>query len=268
MHDRISVNNLCFVTADLASDIESWRLLEAPRIGVYAQKLMDEGWEPSLERLAGAGLRVETLVHPCYAQLDDDAQCEAMTRDLSRTLEAGRALGARSVYTSTGGRGRLTWEEAAERFRTAVAPCLEQARRADIELLTEPAPPVYADAYFIHSLRDTVLLAEQAGIGVCIDVFSCWTEAQLRETIRRAMPRCHLVQLGDYSLGDRGFPCRSVLGEGSIPLERILGWILEAGYTGAFDLELMGPRIDELGHREAAARSAQWLDDWLARAGA
>jgi hypothetical protein len=34
-----------------------------------------------------------------------------------------------------------------------------------------------------HSLRDTVTLAEIAGLGVCIDLYSCWWEADLKRTL-------------------------------------------------------------------------------------
>lgn len=99
-------------------------------------------------------------------------------------------------------------------------------------------------------------LAELAGIGVCIDIYACWAEAALQETIERAMPRCHLIQVSDYVYGDRSLPSRAVPGDGAIPLERILGWALDAGYAGAFDLELIGPRIDAEGRREATRRAA------------
>ncbi len=33
-------------------------------------------------------------------------------------------------------------------------------------------------------------------------------------------------------IGDRFLPARAVPGDGAIPLERILGWLLEAGYLG------------------------------------
>jgi sugar phosphate isomerase/epimerase len=82
------------------------------------------------------------------------------------------------------------------------------------------------------------------------------------------MPRCHLVQVSDYVLGDRGFPCRAVPGDGGIPLEEIISWILEAGYQGPFDLELFGPRIEREGHYEAVARTGDRLGEMLIRLGA
>jgi sugar phosphate isomerase/epimerase len=268
VHHRISVNNLCFPGSPLDTDIQRWRSLGARRIGIQSAKMQAEGWDAYVESLRDAGFEVETIVHLNSNRFDDDVQIESFEKQLSRTLAAAKALGARTVYTTSGARGALTWEETAQRFCSAIAPCAAEARRAGIQLLVEPAPVVYAEFYFTHTLRDAVQLAEQAGVGVVIDIFSCWTEAQLRESIERAIERCHLVQVADYVLGDRAFPCRAVPGDGAIPLERIIGWILEAGYRGAFDLELIGPRIDREGHCEAVRRTAERLGELLVRLGA
>jgi len=58
-------------------------------------------------------------------------------------------------------------------------------------------------------------------------------------------------------------PARAVPGEGAIPIRRILEWTLQAGYTGAFDIELIGPRIDAEGRLPAVRRSAQILGQML-----
>jgi len=268
MHDRISVNDLCFPGSPLATDIERWKSLGARRIGIQTTKIQAEGWDAYIDRMRGSGFEVETIVHFNAHRFDDDAHIEPFRSELTRTLSAAETLGARSVYLNSGSRGSLTWEETAQRFCTAIAPCADLARRAGVELLVEPAPALYADRYFTHTLRDAVQLAEQAGVGVVIDIFACWTEARLRESIERAMKRCHLVQVADYVLGDRALPCRAVPGDGAIPLARMFGWILEAGYCGAFDLELIGPRIDAEGHCEAVRRTADRLGELLTRLGA
>ena len=79
------------------------------------------------------------------------------------------------------------------------------------------------------------------------------------------MPMTGLVQASDYVLGDRTAPCRAVPGDGAIPLERLLGDILDAGYTGVFDLELVGPRIEAEGNRAATRRAAERLSEILYR---
>jgi sugar phosphate isomerase/epimerase len=119
-----------------------------------------------------------------------------------------------------------------------------------------------------HTLHDAIAVAERAGIGVCIDLFSCWTESGLRENLRRAMPDCALVQVSDYTFGDRSLPCRTVPGDGGMPLERLIGWVVEAGYRGSWEFELIGPRIEKEGVAKATARSAAWLTQALQRLGA
>ena len=89
----------------------------------------------------------------------------------------------------TGGRGESSWEQAAERFCAAIAPCVREAQQAGVALAIENASALYADIHIAHTLRDTIKLAEMAGLGVCIDLFHCWTEAHLAGLVDRALPR-------------------------------------------------------------------------------
>jgi len=59
-----------------------------------------------------------------------------------------------------------------------------------------------------------------------------------------------------------------VPGDGDIPLERILATVLEAGYAGCFDLELIGPAINDEGYASAVHRGLDWLGETLTRFGA
>jgi sugar phosphate isomerase/epimerase len=134
-----------------------------------------------------------------------------------------------------------------------------------MKLMIENASALYADIHIAHSLGDTLALAERAGLGICIELFFCWAEAGLSDLFRRAVSYCGLVQVSDYLLGDRALPARAVPGDGVIPLERLLCDILEAGYLGVFDIELIGPRISAEGPRAATARAAEHLSAILER---
>jgi sugar phosphate isomerase/epimerase len=101
-----------------------------------------------------------------------------------------------------------------------------------------------------------------------MDFFACWAEAGLQESIKRAMPRLQLAQVCDYVYGDKSMPCRAVPGDGAIPIKRMIGWLLDAGYTGAFDLELPGPRIQKEGAVAAVRRSADKVGEILQSLGA
>ncbi len=52
------------------------------------------------------------------------------------------------------------------------------------------------------------------------------------------------------------------------PLIWILAAVLESGYDGPFDLELLGPRIDAEGGRAALRRGAARLSELLSGLGA
>ena len=270
MHDRISVNALCFLGQPFAELTGIWRELGARRVSIVSGLLFDEGLDAAKAALATGDYRLETISHQfLVGPLERNEESWQVARKrLSKVITDAKALGGHSIYMVTGGHGSLTWEEAAECFSAAVAPCILKAEAAGIKLLIEPSPPVYVHSNLSHSLRDTVTLAEMAGIGVCIDIFSSWSEAGLRETIERAMPRCHLVQIGDYVMGDQSLPSRAVVGDGVIPIRRICDWILSAGYTGRFDLELLGPRIEKEGRVAAVGRTAQRLGEILQSLGA
>lgn len=272
MHERICIHPMCFAGATFRELAENWRKLGARRVGLISNHIADEGLAAVQDAIGSGGHRVETINHvflPFGAHLDGgEASWQEPRARLSRLIEDAKVLGAHSIYIMSGGRGALTWEDAAECFARALAPCVAQAKDAGIALLIEDASPLYAEIHLAHNLRDTLTLAEIAGIGVCIDFFACWTEAGLQETIRRATPRCHLVQVCDYVYGARSLPSRAVPGDGVIPVKRLIGWLLDAGYEGAFDLELLGPRIDKEGHLAAAKRAAENVGEILRSFGA
>jgi sugar phosphate isomerase/epimerase len=272
MHERISVHSICFAGSSLGDLAGYWSELGLHRVSLVSDLLLAEHGVPAAQAALGSGdYSVETITHGFLGggHLERSAHAWSEARGkLNRLIEIAATLGAQSIYMLTGGHGSLTWDEAADNFCEAVAPCVQQAKAAGIPLMIEDAPPLYADMHIAHSLRDTVTLAEMAGLGVCIDLFSCWTEAGLRQSIERAIPRCQIVQVCDYVYGDRSLPSRAVPGDGAIPLERILGWILEAGYRGAFDLELIGPRIDRGGRLTEVRRAAQYVGNMLRSLGA
>jgi sugar phosphate isomerase/epimerase len=271
MHERLSVHAICFPDAGLGELDGYWRELGAHRVSLVSSLLLDGDLTAAQEILKAGRYHVETITHPFLADRNLESREESWreARDtLTRLIHAAKSVGARSIYMLTGGHGSLTWEEAAEAFRTAIAPCVTQAKAAGIPLMVENSSALYAHVHIAHTLRDAVTLAQSAGIGVCMDLFACWTEAGLRETIERAMSNCHVIQVCDYVYGDRALPSRAVPGDGAIPVKRILEWVLKAGYTGPFDLELIGPRIDAEGRLQAVRRAASNVGEMLRVLGA
>jgi sugar phosphate isomerase/epimerase len=267
MHDRISINPICFRGADFQVLSGYWAEVGIRRVSLWSEHIMAEGRASVMKALQVGHYQVETITHHFLESghhLEPRQESWHGPRErLMRLIDDGQQFGARSIYVQTGGHGTLTWEEAAQVFSEAISPCVARAKAAGVFLLVEEVAPSRADFHIVHSLRDAVTLAEMADVGICLDIFSCWTEAGLEKSIRDAAPRCALVQISDYVFGDTTVPGRAVPGDGDIPLDRILNWILGAGYSGAFDLELVGPRIDREGHLAATRRALSRVGDML-----
>ena len=247
---RVSVHSVTFLGAAPDELAGYWRDLGVSRLSLIDTQLN----EPRLtEVIAADGYSVETVYH-----LFDS------TAGLCQVIDAAAGVGARAVYMLTGGRGEVSWEEAADRFCAAVQPCVAAGREAGAALAIENASGLYADLHFAHTLSDTVELAERAGLGVCVDLFHCWTEAHLSALVERAMPRLEMIQLSDYVLGARALPARAVPGDGAIPVESFLAEVLAKGYRHGVDLELIGPRIEREGPLAAARRACDVTSAMLA----
>jgi sugar phosphate isomerase/epimerase len=265
MHDRVSINGLCFPGEDLPTIAGYWRELKPRRIG-FPSTIMPADLSVAKEIIREGPYQLDSVVYLLLTGRSLEASEEVWASEraqLSKVIRDVAELGGQSVYLLTGGRGSLTWEAAAERFCAGIAPCVAEAKAAGLKVLIEPATAFHADLHIAHTLRDTTLLAEMAGIGVNIDIFACWTEAGLKAAIERAAPRLHLVQVSDYVFEDRSLPCRAVPGDGAIPIKRIFDWLLSAGYAGGFDLELIGPRIDAEGRVAACRRGAEHVSEIL-----
>jgi hypothetical protein len=109
MHDRISVNSICFPDASLADLARHWRELGAGRVSFVSSQLSDDDLGAVQSLLAVGGHRVETITHVFTDTLvaHKEGWHEARTR-LSRLINTARKIGARSIYMLTGGRGAMS----------------------------------------------------------------------------------------------------------------------------------------------------------------
>lgn len=263
-HKRLSVHNVTFYGASPAQLQAHWAALGVSRLSILDSQLLD----PELPMLLQHNDYTVEAVYHLFAGGSLTSDPRAARQALSTVIDAAADVGAHTVYMLTGGRGNLTWKQAAERFCALVAPCAARAKAAGVVLAIENASSLYADIHLAHTLRDTIALAEMSDLGICIDVFHCWAEGDFEALVQRALPRTALIQLSDYVLGDRALPGRAVPGDGAIPLEAFVAQTLAGGYPHGFDLELIGPRIEQEGRTESARRACDVVGNMLHRLGA
>ncbi len=254
-HPRISVNSICSLYQPLPADVRLWADLGVGHVGLTSTKLEAEGWEPALAMVRQAGLRVSNVASENVAVAAD-------------CLHFAASVGAPTVYLCTGPAAAPSWDGAVESFCGSMSPLVALAGRLGVRLAVESTLPLRAHRSFVFSLRDAFDVAHAAGIGVVADINSCWYERRVDELIRENVESLALIQISDYVLGTFDSPNRAVPGDGDIPLARLLSTLLDAGYEGPFDLEVLGPRIEEEGYSSAIRRSIDGTAAILDRIGA
>lgn len=268
LHPRISVSAISTYRWSLDEDLAFYADAGIRHVGISVAKLEQAGWDDGVRRVCDAGLRVGNLIGLGPFHLVDPTRWDRQRARLERSLTAASDLAAECVVFTTGPAGSLTWEEAADALEAALASTLADAGRRGVAFALEHTNSLRVDVGFVHTLRDAVALARRLGTDVCVELNACWAERGLAETIERGIERFRLVQVSDFAVGTLTTPDRLVPGDGDVPLVRILREILAAGYGGAFDLELIGPRIEEEGYASALRRATEWLSATLADLGA
>ena len=268
MTSRVSVSAISTYRLSLAEDLAFWSAHGIDHVGVSVAKLEAAGIEEGARRLRDSGVRVTNLIGIGPFRLDQPEQWDTQRDRIRKALDAAEALSADCMILTTGPAGQLPWEDAADALEAALQPVIEDANGRGIPFGLEHTNSLRPDVGFIHSLRDCVDVARRMGIGVCVETNACWAERGLADTIRSGVETFRIVQVSDYAIGTHCTPDRRVPGDGDIPFDRILGQMLAAGYEGAFDLELIGPKIDEEGYESACTRSVANLGTMLEKLGA
>jgi sugar phosphate isomerase/epimerase len=266
LHQRLSVSSVCLgPNTSLEDDLAFFSSRGISRVGFRKEKLEARGWTSGIENVQRSGISVEYLIHAQMFTLDSPKAWIQESTSLIRTLDAAAQIGVSRVYGTTGPAGQLTWEQAATALVSAIRPAAEHAERTGIKLMLENTNALNQASNFVYNLADLVDLARDAHLGICVDVFHCWRERGLEQSFRRAGANLLLVQLSDYVPGTTEMRDRAVPGDGIIPLERLIKWLLDAGYAGIFDLETLGPRIEAEGVETATLRGAKYVSTMLDR---
>jgi sugar phosphate isomerase/epimerase len=272
VHPQLSVSAVSSWGWTLDEDLRFWATHGIDHVGLSWRKLARAPGGPSAAaaRVRDAGLRVSNVVELGWFTLADRTTWPRQQERLAAAAEAAATTRAGCLVLTTGPAGGLDWDDAAAAFGEALAPVRPLAERAGVRLTVENTSPMRVDLSFAITLRDTVDLARALGLGVCVEVTSCFSERALTATLAAAAAHGTLdhVQVSDVIVPSLSTPDRAVPGDGHIPLERITAAVLATGYQAAFELEMVGPRIDAEGCGPAILRAVGYLDRLLARAGA
>jgi sugar phosphate isomerase/epimerase len=258
-----SVDQIGLPGTSFGEDVELLRRLGVPAIAVLRGKLPPGGAREARMIVDDSGLEVSLLLSAGAFTLENPSSWPAQLDDYRAALDEAATIGAQHLLLTSGPAGQLSYEEAEARFVELLETVLEEAEQAGVVLAFEPNNALRVDLGYIHTLHDALDLADEIDsptFRVLAEVNNCWIERHLYDNIARRVSRIGLVQISDFAEGTLSTPHRVPLGDGIIPLPRILDAFVQAGYPGYFDIEVLGPVVDAMGGEESTRRSLEYLE--------
>lgn len=233
IHPRLSVDAMCSFRWPFERELAVWKDMGLRHAGLLMNKIADDP-DRHLGDLDAAGIRISTLITAGF-QLGDRSSWDETRAVQKAMIDLVAAHSGHSIYFTTGRTVNCNWDEDVELLAEAVAPTVAHGRDRGVIAAFEPS--LRTSASFCTRLADAVEIAERTGLGIVSDFSNNWMERGLAQSLKRAMPHIALVQIGDIAIAGPGG--RVHIGKGDLPLKRMMGDVLDAGYEGVFDLEVV-----------------------------
>jgi len=235
---RLSVSAMCSYPWTFDQDLALWEEAGVQHAGLIAAKLEPDP-ENCMTQLTRAGITAATVITRGF-DLTSPHTWEATHEAHRAVIDLTARHGGHSIYFTSGPTTGGTWNDNLARLADAVAPTVKYAKERGVPAAIEPS--LRTNVSFVNTLRDAIHVAERTGLAIVADFGNMWMERDFREVVRSAVPHLALMQIGDMVIGSYEVPPpggRAHIGDGELPLRRMMTDVLDGGYTGIFDLEVV-----------------------------
>ncbi len=228
-------------------DVSRYAKLGVDTIEVVEAKLDDDRFADQMRSIAAAGLGVsgvqpavrtffDSRMTPDPEPLDERVAC--LRRSIERLAEFAPGV---PFITNTGAHPAGDMAAA----MTVVAEKLGELGRiaADhgVTMALEPLNPtsvnVESAIWTIDQALDVIEASGSDHVGLCLDYWNIWQNADVEAAIARAGDRIFTVQASDWRR-PRSFADRIVPGDGTIPLAKLIEATRKTGYDKPWVIEI------------------------------
>ena len=248
---RLSLNQATVQNLGALDAIDLCVRHDIAAIGLWRDKVAQAGLAATAAAARAVGLHVSSLCRGGFFTHADAARRAAAAADNRAAVLEAAALGAGALILVAGGLvpGSKDLPLARQMIGDAVADLVPFAEQAGVRLGIEALHPMFcADRCAISRLGEAVDLAAQFPadvVGVVVDTYHVWWDAQLAADIGRAAGRIVSYQLCDWvlPLPQDVLLGRGHLGDGYIDLRAITAMVLATGYPGFAEVEIFSQEI-------------------------
>jgi sugar phosphate isomerase/epimerase len=251
-------------------DVEHYKAAGYTAIGVWRQKLSDFGEERGIELLRDSGLAVSNLMWAGGFTGSDGRTHRESIDDAIVAIRLAGAMRASSLVVYTGSRAGHTVNHARRLLLTALKELAPVAEQHGVRLALEPMHASCAQEWtFLTGLDDALALVSQVGspnVRLVYDTYHLGWQPAAAQQIAGLVGLIAVVHLADGKLPDDSEQMRTRLGEGDIPLREIVAALHRGGYDGDYDIELIGPDLEQTDYTKLLADSRSAFEQLMQHA--
>lgn len=251
---QFAVNQVCTYHWTLPQDLERYVAAGLPAIGIWRQKLDDYGEEAGIALIQQSGLKVSSLMWAGGFTGSDGRSFDESLEDAAHATRLAAQLKAGCLVLYTGGRGGHTQSHAGRLVRLALQSLIELAREMGVLLALELMHPACACDWTLLTNVPAALVflndldADGSTLRLVYDTYHLLATEATPSLSAELIRRLGLVQLSDRRANPSPQLCRSLLGDGILPLAPFVQELRAAGYRGYVEVELLGDEVEDLGY--------------------
>lgn len=255
-HQALSINTATVrKQAPLDQIIDACARRDIRMICPWRDQVQAAGLEKIAGNLRDTGIKLSGYCRGGFFPAADAAGLRAALEDNRRAIDEAKALESPCLVLVVGAlpgalSGKAAYKDiglARSQVFDGIAASLEYATKVGMPLAIEPLHPMQAaERACINTLEQALdicdaLDKEKSGaLGVAVDVYHVWWDPKLAAQIARAgRQRLLAFHVCDWLLGTRDLlNDRGMMGDGIVELKKIRGFMEEAGYGGAAEVEI------------------------------
>ncbi len=267
---RLSMNELTTLRWPFEQDVAEIAAAGYSGIGVWRQKLSDVDEDRAVGILRQHGLGVSNLLWAGGFTGSDGRSYRDSVQDAVEAIRTAAHLDAHCLVLYSGAGNRHTHNHARRLVQNALNELLPHAEEFGVTLAVEPMHPGCGTEWtFLTSLEQTLELIdplESPYVKLVLDTYHFGFDQATLKLISEVANRFAIVHLGDGEDIPCGEQNRCPLGQGRVPLGDIVNTLIDAGYDGYLDVELIGEGVESIDYRTLLRQSREVLQGILSAA--
>ncbi len=240
-------------------DVRNYHKAGINGIGVGYDKIRDMQVEEVARILNDFGLQVSSLALTGFYTRDAKERQELpfCIVDFTQAIELAHRIKAGYLLVLSGPPNMKNGGiKAAERLtRDSLRDMAPLAEKLDVKLGLEILHPMYLDAWSaistIEQAMDIIEDVDSKNVGLVLDLYHIFWDPKLSEGIKRAAGKIFGVHVNDWRYPTRDIlQDRVLIGDGIIPVHKIIREIIATGYDGPFEIEILSEELSKADYFE------------------